>query len=163
MTDEFPAIDASGSRTACAVDVAARTGIDEAMIRRLVHSFYDRVGSDALLAPIFAARIENWEPHLERMCAFWSSATPMTGRYHGQPMQKHAPLPVDARHFDRWIWLFETTAREECPPAAAHHVIERARSLVESLELGVAMQNGRTSATGERFHSETGNDETPTG
>jgi hemoglobin len=25
-----------------------------------------------------------------------------TGIRHGRPLEKHPPLPVDARHFDRW-------------------------------------------------------------
>ena len=48
----------------------------------------------------------------------------MTGRYHGQPMKKHLPLSVDARHFDRWLDLFEATARELCPPKAAEHFVD---------------------------------------
>ncbi len=96
-----------------------RTGIDEAMIERLVRGFYAKVRTDAVLAPIFEARIPDWEPHLAQMCAFWSSVALMTGRYHGTPMAKHLPLPVDADHFDRWLELFEETAREVCPPEAA--------------------------------------------
>jgi hemoglobin len=72
------------------------TGIDEAMIRRLVHGFYSRIRIDPVLGPIFAARIKEWDLHLSRMCAFWSSVVPMTGRYHGRPMQKHALLPVSS-------------------------------------------------------------------
>ena len=34
----------------------------------------------------------------------------MSGIYHGRPMEKHLPLPVDFRHFDRWLTLFEETA-----------------------------------------------------
>jgi len=99
-------------------EIVARTGIDERMIERLVRSFYAKVRADALLAPVFTARIRDWEPHLQRMCAFWSSVALMSGRYHGNPMAKHLPLPVDAAHFDRWLALFEATAREVCPPAA---------------------------------------------
>ena len=44
-----------------------------------------------------------------QMCAFWSSVALMTGRYHGTPMAKHLPLPVDAGHFDRWLELFEAS------------------------------------------------------
>jgi len=76
--------------------IRRETGIDEAMIERLVRGFYRRVREDALIGPVFAARIGDWEPHLARMCAFWSSVALMTGSYHGQPMQKHLPLPVDA-------------------------------------------------------------------
>lgn len=112
--------------------IRRETGIDEAMIERLVRGFYRRVREDALIGPVFAARIGDWEPHLARMCAFWSSVALMTGSYHGQPMQKHLPLPVDAAHFDRWLALFEATARELCPAVAADHFIDRAAHRRES-------------------------------
>lgn len=136
--------------------IVETTGIDEAMIERLVHAFYARVREDALLGPIFDARIEDWDRHLERMCAFWSSVALMTGRYSGQPMRAHMPLPVDGEHFDRWLVLFEATARAVCPPAAAEHFLERARRIAQSLELGVAGQNGAFLAKGERYRRTTG-------
>lgn len=138
-------------------EIMAQTGIDEAMIEGLVHGFYARVRADAVLGPIFEARIRDWEPHLAQMCAFWSSVALMTGRYHGTPMAKHLPLPVDAAHFDRWLELFEATASEICPPAAAVHFVERARRIASSLELGVAGAHGVMLGNGERFRrSETG-------
>jgi hemoglobin len=121
------------------------------MIRQLVHGFYDKVRVDVTLGPIFAVRIQDWEPHLERMCAFWSSVTMMTGRYHGRPMQKHAPLPVGATHFDRWLALFTETAHEICPPAAAEHFIERAHLIANSLEQGIATYRGLSLSNGERL------------
>ena len=129
-------------RAAATRAIAAETGIDEAMIGRLVRAFYARVRADVLRGPIFDERIADWEAHLQRMCAFWSSVTLMTGRYHGQPMLKHLPLPVDARHFDRWLVLFERTAREICPPVAADYFVDRARRIAESLERGVASAHG---------------------
>ena len=108
-----------------------------------------------MLAPIFEARIQDWEPHLQRMCAFWSSVALMSGRYHGTPMAKHMPLPVDADHFDRWLTLFEETALEVCPPAAAAHFVELARRIAASLELGIAGAQGVMLGTGERFRRPT--------
>jgi len=143
--------DHSDRRAALTAQVQAETGIDEAAIERLVRRFYERVRADNLLGPIFAARIVDWEPHLRRMCAFWSSVALMSGRYHGQPMQKHLPLPIDARHFDRWLALFEATARELGPPKAADHFIERARRIAESLELGIAGAQGVLLGKGERY------------
>ena len=128
----------SERRAEITAEIMARTGIDESMIERLVRAFYDKVRADALLGPVFAARIVDWEPHLQRMGAFWSSVALMSGVYHGRPMEKHLPLPVDARHFDRWLGLFEETAHAVCPPAAAEHFIERAHRVAESLELGIA-------------------------
>src|SRR5580765_6306584 len=119
-------------------EIMESTGITEAMIEQLVRGFYARVRSDAVLAPVFEARISDWEPHLQQMCAFWSSVALMSGRYHGTPMVKHTPLPVDAAHFDRWLALFEATARELCPGEAEAHFVERARRIAASLELGIA-------------------------
>jgi hemoglobin len=138
-------------RERISAEIADRTGITEAMIERLVHAFYAKVRSDPVLAPVFEARIADWEPHLAQMCAFWSSVALMTGRYHGTPMVKHMPLPVDADHFDRWLALFEQTARDICPPEAAAHFIERARRIAASLELGIANGQGVMLAVGERF------------
>jgi hemoglobin len=59
-------------REAITAGIMERTGITEEMIERLVRGFYAKVRTDALLAPIFEARIRDWEPHLKQMCAFWS-------------------------------------------------------------------------------------------
>ena len=131
--------------------IVERTGIDEPMIERLVRTFYGGVRSDELIGPVFAERITDWEPHIRRMCEFWSSVALMSGRYHGQPMVKHMKLPVDSRHFDRWLELFERTAQEVCPPAAADHFIERARRIAQSLELGIAAGDGILLGKGERL------------
>jgi hemoglobin len=144
-------MDPTARRAEITAEIAGRTGIDETMIDRLVRGFYARVREDALLSPVFAARIADWEPHLERMCAFWSSVALLTGRYRGRPTEKHLPLPVDARHFDRWLALFEAAARDLCPPAAARHFIDLAHRIAGSLELGIAGHNGVLMRRGERY------------
>jgi hemoglobin len=131
--------------------IAAGTGITEAMIEQLVRGFYGKVRADAVLGPVFEAKIADWEPHLAQMFAFWSSVALMTGRYHGTPMIKHVKLPIDAGHFDRWLTLFEETAREFCPPEAAAHFIDWAQRIAASLELGVAGANGVMLGKGERY------------
>ena len=131
--------------------IAAHTGITEGMIEQLVRGFYARVREDVVLGPVFEAKIVDWEPHLAQMFAFWSSVALMTGRYHGTPMIKHVKLPIDAGHFDRWLALFEATAREICPPEAAVHFVERAQRIAASLELGVAGANGVMLGKGERY------------
>lgn len=145
-------VQTSERRAAITAAIQAETGIDEAMIEKLVRSFYERVQTDPMLGPVFAARIKNWEPHLQQMFAFWSSVALMSGRYHGQPMRKHLPLPVDGRHFDRWLALFEEIARDVCPPKAAEHFLERAKRIAESLELGIASVDGVIPAKGERLY-----------
>ena len=66
-------------------------------------------------------------------------------------MQAHQQLPVDAVHFDRWLTIFVATAEEFCPPAAAELFVDRAKRIAESLELGIAMTNGKMLGKGERF------------
>jgi hemoglobin len=123
--------------------IVARTGIDEAMIDRLVRTFYGRVRLDPLIGPIFENKVHDWDKHLGRMCAFWSSVALMSGRYHGQPMVAHLPLPVDTPHFDRWLEIFAQAVHDVCPPAAAAHFLERAQRIAESLELGITAQRGQ--------------------
>ncbi len=129
----------------------SRHGIDESLIHRLVHAFYDRVRQDEVLGPVFAAKITDWDAHLERMCAFWSSLALTSGRYHGRPMEAHATLPVDAVHFDRWLGMFEETARAVCTPEAADYFMDRARRVAQSLELGIASANGVMLRRDERY------------
>jgi hemoglobin len=112
--------------------------IDEAMIERVVRAFYGRARLDPLIGPIFDSMLHDWDTHIRQICDFWSSALLKTGRYRGQPMAAHMPLPVEAPHFDRWLEIFTATARDICPPEAAAQFIERAYRIAESLELGLA-------------------------
>ncbi|WP_461308434.1 group III truncated hemoglobin, partial [Albidovulum sp.] len=123
----------ASARPAMTARLMAETGLDEAILRDLVQRFYDRVRADAMLGPIFEARIDDWESHLERMVAFWSSVALMTGRYHGAPVPAHVTLPVEWAHFERWLALFRATAKEVCPPAGAAHVIAAAERIARSL------------------------------
>jgi hemoglobin len=138
-------------RPALAEAIAAETSIDDSMIEVLVGRFYEKVWADGLLGPVFETRIRDW--NLKRMRDFWSSVALMTGRYHGTPMAKLLPLPVDAEHFDRWLALFAETAWEICPTKAADHFIERALRIAESLEIGIAGANGVLLAKGRRYRS----------
>jgi len=113
------------------------TGLDQAMLTELVHNFYGKIRTDDVLGPIFASRISDWPPHLERMVSFWSSVALMTGSYHGAPVPAHAHLPVTWAHFERWLALFHETACETCTPAGAVHVIERAERIARSLHMAV--------------------------
>jgi len=151
MESRFRIEDPAGAAAPAVQRLRDETGIDEAMIDALVEGFYARVRDDTLIGPIFAARIADWAPHLAQMKLFWSSIALSTGVYQGRPMPKHLPLPIDARHFDRWLELFVETARTLCPPVAATHFIERARRIADSLELGIATANGTILAKGERF------------
>lgn len=146
--------DASERRARIVAQRRAETGIDEVMIDRLVRTFYGKVRLDPMLGPIFEARVDDWEHHFKLLGAFWSSVTLGTGAYSGTPMQKHIGLPVDGRHFDRWLRLFGATAIEVCPPDAARLFIERAMRIAESLELAIATDLRIMLGKGERLSRE---------
>ena len=133
---------ASERRNLLVQDAIERTGITEEMIGELVTRFYGRVREDALLGPVFAI-VQNWDEHLAKLKNFWSSVVLMTGRYHGAPMRAHFPLTLAGNHFDRWLDLFEQTARKVCPPAAAALFIDKARRIADSFEMASATVAGR--------------------
>ena len=118
-------------------------GIDEAMIGELVDRFYDAVRRDEILGPVFNARVENWDDHLTKLRAFWSSVVLMTGRYKGRPMPVHAAISeISDAHFERWLSLFAETAKIVCPPAAAALFIDKSLRIGDSLRLGIAASRG---------------------
>lgn len=73
METVAPRLNPASARTAVTAAVMAETGLDDDGLRHLVHRFYGKVRNDTLLGPIFAERITDWPPHLERMVTFWSS------------------------------------------------------------------------------------------
>lgn len=79
--------------------IKARTGLDEDILVALVPGFYAKVRQAPVLGPIFAERITDWAPHIDRMVAFWSSVALVTGRYHGapKPALRTAPFPCCAK------------------------------------------------------------------
>lgn len=91
------------------------------MIAQLVRSFYARARDDAVLEPLFATNIKDWEPHLQKMIAFRSSVTLMA--------------------------LFAKTAQDVCLPAAA----ERFCRIGRSLEHGLARSRGVIPRKGKRY------------
>ena len=120
----------------------AHPDIDEALIARLVRTFYERARADELIGPIFAEAVHDWDEHIANITAFWSSVTLRSGRYNGRPMRPHLTLPLENEHFDRWLALFEATTQELCSPGAANAFIIRARRIADSFEMAIGTQRG---------------------
>lgn len=82
-------------------------------VKTLVDAFYAKVNRDELLAPIFneIAQVD-WAEHMPKMYSFWESMLFRTGNYQGAPFPKHAILPVEQAHFERWLGLFVETIDE---------------------------------------------------
>lgn len=125
---------------------AAHPDLREPMIAELVRSFYGRARQDVLIGPVFEAAVEDWDEHIGKITDFWSGVMLRTGRYDGRPMRPHLILPLTGEHFDRWLDLFEATARELCPPEIAEAFIVRARRIADSFEMARASQRGEIAA-----------------
>lgn len=125
---------------------AAHPDLREPMIALLVRTFYDRARWDDLIGPVFEEAVVDWDDHIGKITDFWSSVMLRTGRYQGRPMRPHLILPLTGAHFDRWLALFEATARELCPPEIAEAFIVRARRIADSFEVARASQRGEIAA-----------------
>lgn len=120
---------------------AARMGIDEALITRLVHQFYDTVREDGVLGPIFGAHIDDWPKHLGRMVDFWSSIAIEAGRFHGNPMVKHIAIPtIQPVDFPIWLHLWSSTVEAVVPGAEAQAFFKSAAErIANSLSMGISI------------------------
>jgi hemoglobin len=129
-------------------DIAAASGIDDALISALVDAFYVRVRSDAMLGPIFAAHIADWTPHLARMKDFWASIMIESGRFSGSPMQKHIALgDLDEAHFEHWLSLWDETLTQVIPDQqVADRFRAAATRIGNSLLTGIQIERGGLSA-----------------
>lgn len=122
------------------ISSAAKLGhVSEDGIRQLVGAFYDKVRLDAELAPVFLRAIPgDWEPHLTRMYAFWSSVMLTTGRYKGNPVVKHLVIPGIQPHlFERWLALFNETCGELFEDGVSEEFRAKAARIAESLKLAL--------------------------
>lgn len=138
----MPPPDASADTRRAAL--IASSPITEAMIRKLVHTFYRKIRVDAELGPIFDRIIsaDAWPGHLERMCDFWSSVTLMSGRFKGSPVQAHIQVgDIRPDHFARWLHLFRQAASDVCPEEAAAIFAQKSQMIARSLQMAICLAN----------------------
>lgn len=82
-------------------------------VKLLVDRFYEKVRQDEWLGPIFHEVIQDrWDEHLPKMYRFWQTVLLREHTYQGSPFLPHAGLPVQEKHFDRWLRLFNETLDE---------------------------------------------------
>lgn len=93
-------------------DIANRADVE-----LLVNTFYDRVRANSVIGPIFdeVAKID-WDEHLPKMYAFWSSILLDEHSYSGNPMIRHIALSrlteMGEKQFGEWLRLFNDTVDE---------------------------------------------------
>lgn len=118
---------------------AERDRVSEDGIRRLVDAFYAKVRVDPELGPVFARAIPgDWQPHLNKMYAFWSSVMLNSGRYKGNPVAKHLVVEgITLELFERWLALFNETCVELFDDRLREEFGAKAARIAESLKLAL--------------------------
>jgi hemoglobin len=131
---------------------ALACGIDDAFISQLVERFYETIRKDEILGSIFAKQIADWPRHLARMKDFWASIMVESGRFSGNPMQKHIAIGgLDAAHFAHWRSLWDQTLVEVAPNEdVADRFRDAAERIGESLLTGIQINCGGLSAISAR-------------
>ena len=101
-------------------------------IKLLVDTFYSSVRNDDLLGPIFNDKIQdNWEKHLDKMYCFWETILLDNHTYYGSPFLPHMKLPIEQKHFTRWLSIFEETVDTNFEGKRAEEAKWRAQKMAE--------------------------------
>jgi hemoglobin len=129
-------------------------------IRLLVDEFYRRVRLDPLLQPVFddVARVD-WMEHLPHLYAFWSDLLFRTRRFTGRPWPKHAVLPVNREHFQRWLSLFRSAVDDNFAGPRATEAKGFAASIADTFQMRMGLLTFSIPAPGTRKQA----DGTPVG
>lgn len=105
-------------------------GLTDRHIREVVDEFYRRVRVDPVLGPVFERHVRDWDAHHARLTGFWSSALLHTGSYYGRPAEIHRVIQgLSGTDFDRWLLLFESTAKDVCTEEHAAAFLIRAQRM----------------------------------
>lgn len=111
-------------------------------VQWLVDRFYDKIKEDKLVGFIFTDVMKvNWQKHLPIMYGFWENALFYTGGYHGNAMKKHINInkqvPLQKKHFSRWLQLFNETVDEYFEGEKATLAKQRAYSIATIIQLKI--------------------------
>lgn len=108
-------------------------------LQLVVRDFYRKAVQDPLLGPVFKRVIgpypgAGWPVHLARLDGFWRAVTGGPHAYRGQPGLAHQGLGLTPAHFERWLMLWDETARELLPPDQAQALLVAAQRMATNMQ-----------------------------
>ena len=111
-------------------------------VETLVDKFYKKVLKDEVIGVFFTKVISlNWEVHIPTMYNFWESMLFGKATYNGNPMLKHMLLnkkkELKPEHFERWLSLWEQTAKENFEGEKCREAVSKAKQIGGLMELKV--------------------------
>jgi len=108
-------------------------------VELLVDTFYGRARQDELVGPIFNDTIQDrWPEHLAKLYGFWQTVLLGERSYQGAPFIPHFPLPIDERHFQRWLQLFHATLDDLFTGPKAEEAKQRAVMMARMFQYKIA-------------------------
>jgi hemoglobin len=116
---------------------AEAVGVDEDYIDLLLATFYARVQTHEVLAPIFRKVIgDTWDAHLKTIRSFWISFIFGNGGYNRDMGAIHKNLTdVRPEHFVIWLELFHATLKDTAPtPKAVEFFMSKANRVAQGLQ-----------------------------
>lgn len=93
----------------------------------LVDTFYGKVLKDESLKPFFANL--DFEAHKPKMIHFWAFVLLDEPNYKTNVTEKHLRMPLEQKHFDRWLELFNETLDELFDGEKAEMAKQRAATI----------------------------------
>jgi hemoglobin len=110
-------------------------------IRQFVDTFYERLLADADMAPYFAH--VDLAAHMPHLYGFWEKLLLGTGDYARNAMQPHMALhrrvPMQPKHFERWLHHFEATLVLHYTGPKATEALARARHIAALMQHKLGM------------------------
>ena len=123
------------------MDIQSRSDIE-----LLLNTFYEKVKKDDTIGFIFndIAKV-NWEHHIPIICDFWETLVLDATSYTKNAMQVHYSLnrivPLEEKHFQRWLQLFSETIDELFSGDIAVQAKSKARSIASLMQFKINQQN----------------------
>lgn len=109
-------------------------------LQLLMTKFYAKATQDEVIKEKFDDI--DMKEHIPKIVEFWSTVIFYDGDYKGSPFDKHIPLKLEQKDFERWLQLFEETTFEMFEGENAKEIVKRAQSIgrifqfkIESLNL----------------------------
>ena len=107
----------------------------EADINTLINTFYEKVGLDELLGPLFQADAQvHWPQPFAMMSAFWKRVLLNTGGEDGWPIPSSVALPARGEYFQRWRQLFMAAVEVNFTGPIAEVAKAKAQDIVRRFE-----------------------------
>ncbi len=104
-------------------------------LQTLLRRFYADVRQHNEIGPIFAAHIDDWPSHMEKIADFWSGLTGGPALYGGGFAGRHMPLQLEEKHFQAWLGLWHRHCHAHLAPAEAADMIAIAEALGQRLRM----------------------------